>query len=53
MSAPPLRTCVRDNRLICPDDLCRNSTTTLCGLEEGIDFNVEDDFYDDEEDYDR
>lgn len=43
MTAPPLHTCVRNGEIICPDDLCRGSSTTLCGLEEGIDFGVDED----------
>jgi hypothetical protein len=34
--------------LACPDDLCRRGSTTLCGLEHGYDFDVdesEDDYY--------
>lgn len=40
---PPLRTCVRDGQIVCVDDICRGSSRTICGLEEGIDFGVDDD----------
>lgn len=30
-------------QLACVDDLCHGSSRTLCGLEEGFDFGVEDD----------
>jgi len=40
--------CVRDGQIVCVDDLCHGVSTTLCGLEEGIDFGLEsDDPYDD------
>lgn len=47
---PDLRTCVRDGQIVCVDDLCRNSSRTMCGLEEGIDFGVLDDDYPDDGD---
>lgn len=50
---PPLHTCVRDGQIICPDDLCRGSSTTLCGLEEGIDFGTGDEWEDYYEDFEE
>jgi hypothetical protein len=41
--APPLHTCVQNGQIVCWDDLCRGGSRTLCGLEEGIDFGVDDD----------
>jgi hypothetical protein len=42
--------CVRHGVIVCIDDLCRGSSRTLCGLEEGIDFGFgfDDDEYDDD-----
>jgi hypothetical protein len=49
---PPRRdTCVHDGQIICVDDLCRNSSRTLCGLEEGIDFGPGSPWDDEDDDY--
>lgn len=46
----PIRTCVSDGEIVCVDDLCRNSSRTLCGLEEGIDFGPGS-YWDSDDDY--
>lgn len=35
------RTCIRDGEIVCVDDLCHGTDRTLCGLEFGLDFGVE------------
>lgn len=46
------RTCIRDGEIVCVDDLCRGTDRTLCGLQFGIDFGLEefdeDDLWEDE-----
>lgn len=41
------RTCIQNGQIVCVDDLCHGTSQTICGLEQGTDFDVEDEFDDD------